>query len=115
MKIFFTKKQFDKCLEEERAAYEYAKTKYNYYVAKIEFIQTLLGINLLEMDTEEIEKFFKYNPDFRHRDFCRGMSAGIDCIIDTLRNSGVAKKQTLEKLRWRAKQKIEEHISELND
>lgn len=106
MKIFFTKKQLNNYLEEERAALDYARANYNLYAATWDFIQSLLNTDFREMDTDEIKKFFKYNPDIRLKDYREGMCAGVDCIIDTFENSGVIKKKTLEKLRWRAKQNI---------
>ena len=112
MKIFFTKKQLDNYLNAERAALNFAKGEYEYYAAKWDYIQTLFNTDFREMSTDEIKEFFKYNPDVRHYDFCRGMEAGVDCIIDTFEKSGIAKKRTLEKLRWRAKQHIKDHIEE---
>jgi hypothetical protein len=111
MKFFFTKKQ----LESERAALNYAKSEYEYYAAKWDYIQSLFNTDFREMSVDEIKEFFKYNPDVRHYDFCRGMEAGIDIIIDTFEKSGVAKKHTLEKLRRRAKQQIKDHTNEVDD
>ena len=112
MKIFFTKKQLDNYLETERAALDYAKSEYKYYAAKWDYIQSIFNTDFREMSTDEIKEFFKYNPDVRHMDFCRGMEAGIDCVIDGLETTGMAKKKTWEKLRWRAKQHIKDHIEE---
>ena len=110
MKIFFTKKQLDNYLSSERAALKLAESEYKLYTAKWDYIQTLLNANFNEMSVDEIKEFFKYNPDVRHMDFCRGMEAGIDCVIDGLETTGMAKKKTWEKLRWRAKQHIKDHI-----
>ena len=112
MKIFFTKKQLDNYLKTERAALNYAKGEYEYYAAKWDYIQSLLNTDFREMSVDEIKEFFKYNPDVRHYDFCRGMEAGIDCVIDGLETTGMAKKKTWEKLRWRVKQHIKDHIGE---
>lgn len=112
MKIFFTKKQLNSYLNTERAVLDYAKGEYEYYAAKWDYIQSLFNTDFREMSTDEIKEFFKYNPDVRHYDFCRGMEAGIDIIIDTFEKSGIAKKRTLEKLRWRAKQKIKNSYEE---
>ena len=115
MKIFFTKKQLDSYLEPERAAFNYAKNKYELYAAKWDYIQSLFNTDFREMNVDEIKEFFKYNPDVRHYDFSRGMEAGIDAIIDTFEKSGIAKKRTLEKLRQRAKQHIKNHIEVINN
>ena len=115
MKIFFTKKQLDNYLETERAALDYAKSEYKYYAAKWDYIQSIFNTDFREMSTDEIKEFFKYNPDVRHMDFCRGMEAGIDCVIDGLETTGMAKKKTWEKLRWRAKQQIKDHIEEIDN
>ena len=119
MKIFFTKKQLDNYLETERAALNYAKNEYEYYAAKWNYIQSLFDADFREMSTDEIKEFFKYNPDISHRDFCRGMKAGIeagvDCIIDIFEKSGIVKKRTLEKLRWRTKQQLKNYINEVNN
>lgn len=115
MKFFFSKKQLDSYLETERAALNYAKSEYKYYAAKWDYIQALFNTDFREMSTDEIKEFFKYNPDLRHYDFCRGMEAGIDCVIDGLETTGMAKKRTWEKLRRRAKQHIKDHIEETNN
>ena len=112
MKIFFTKKQLDSYLESERAAFNYAKNEYEYYVAKWNYIQSLFNTDFREMSVNEITNFFKYNTDVRQQDFCNGMRAGIDIIVDTFETSGIAKKPTLEKLRWRAKQQIRNSYEE---
>ena len=112
MRIFFTKKQLNNYLEEERAALDYARANYNYYAAKWDYIQALLNIDFREMDTDEIKKFFKYNPDVRHKDYSDGMKAGINIIIDVFETCGIAKKKTLEKLRWRAHKQIEKETNE---
>ena len=115
MKIFFTKKQLDNYLETERAALDYAKSEYKYYAAKWDYIQSLFNTDFREMSTDEIKEFFKYNPDVRQQDFCRGMEAGIDCVIDGLETTGMAKKKTWEKLRQRAKQHIKDHVNEVDN
>ena len=112
MKIFFTKKQLDNYLETERAALNFAKSEYKYYAAKWDYIQSLFSTDFREMSVDEIKEFFKYNPDVRHYDFCDGMRAGIDVIIDTFEKCGIAKKPTLEKLRRRAKQQIKNSYEE---
>lgn len=119
MKIFFTKKQLYNYLKTERAALNYAKNEYEYYVAKWNYIQALFGTDFRKMSVDEIKDFFKYNPDVSHSDFRRGMKAGIkagvDCIIDTFGKSGIVKKRTLEKLRWRTKQQLQNYIDEVNN
>lgn len=82
--------------------------------ATLDFISALFSVeDFSKMSTDEIKEFFKYNPDCSHRTFARGMKAGIDSIIDTFEMSGIVRKRTLEKLRFRAVKNVDECFEEL--
>ena len=90
-------------------ARESATVEYKKKAAALNFISALFDVeDFSKMSTDEIKEFFKYNPDCSHRDFARGMKAGIDSIIDTFEMCGICKKRTLEKLRVRARKNIDD-------
>ena len=112
MKIFFTKKQLENYLKDERAALNYAKGEYKLIAAKFNYIETLFDKKFSEMSTDEIKEFFKYNPDIRIKDYTKGMMSGVDSTIDALEMCGIMKKRTLEKIRFRSKEKIKKKAEE---
>lgn len=66
------------------------------------------------MSPQEIDEFFKYNPDTRKAMWLSGAKSGINSLVDAFANAGMFKKHTLEKIRFRALSHIDEMMKEQN-
>ena len=75
-------------------------------VEKVKLAQAEL-INYRKRKDEETEGLLKYANT--------GIITEILPIIDTFEKSGIVKKRTLEKLRWRTKQQLQNYIDEVKN
>ena len=111
-----TNKEYEKRMKWVREGVE---SEYKKKVIILDLIGSMFDKDFSTMSIDEIDEFFHWcNADVRMYQFYQWMEAGIDSIIDTFEKCGLARKHTLEKLRFRANKtihdKMEEHKEHLN-
>lgn len=114
---FLTNKEYEKRMKWVR---EGVKSEYKEKAIILDLIGNMFDKDFSTMTVDEIDKFFHWcDADIRMYHFCRGMEAGTNSIIDTFEKCGLARKHTLEKLRFRANKtihdKMEEYKEHLNE
>ena len=110
MKIF-TNKEYENRIKWARESVE---SEYKMKAITLDLIGALLGQDFSTMTPKELEEFFNFHPnsDAQMINFIRGMKAGIDSIIKIFEQCGIARKRTLEKLRFRSLKKMDNYIEE---
>ena len=89
------------------------ESEYKQKALTLDLIGNMFDKDFSTMSINEIDEFFHWcSADVRMYQFCRGMEAGTDSIIDTFEKCGLARKHTLEKLRFRALKNLETHKEE---
>lgn len=108
-----TNKEYEKRIELAREGVE---SKYKTKALILDLIGNMFGQDFSTMSINEINDFFHWcNADVRMHQFCKGMKAGTDSIIDTFEKCGLARKHTLEKLRFRANKTINDKMNECKE
>lgn len=113
---FLTNKEYENRIKWVRESVE---SEYKTKAIILDLIGNMFGQDFSKMSINEIDEFFHWcDADVRMFQFCRGMQAGTNSIIDTFEKCGLARKHTLEKLRFRANKtindKMKEHKEHLN-
>lgn len=110
---FLTNKEYEKRI---KLAREDAEFEYKPRALILDLIGAMFNKDFSTMTVDEIDKFFHWcDADVRIYQFYKGMKAGTDSIIDTFEKSGLARKHTLEKLRFRANKTINDKMNECKE
>lgn len=110
---FLTNKEYEKRIKWAR---EGAEFEYKQKALILDLIGNMFGQDFSTMTVDEIDKFFHWcDADVRMYQFYEGMKAGTDSIIDTFEKCGLARKHTLEKLRFRANKTIHDKMEEFKE
>ena len=110
---FLTNKEYEKRIESAR---EEVESKYKKKALVLDLIGNMFDKDFSTMSIDEIDEFFHWcSADVRMYQFCRGMEAGTNSIVDTFKKCGLARKHTLEKLRFRANKTIHDKMEEYKE
>jgi hypothetical protein len=110
---FLTNKEYEKRIEWAR---EGARLDYEKKALTLDLIGKMFEKDFSTMSIDEIDEFFHWcSADVRMYQFCRGMEAGTNSIVDAFEECGLARKHTLEKLRFRANKTIHDKMEECKE